>query len=181
MWMNFKTFRNWPWYTLILIQNGSLKYYVENGLKLSFLKDYRTFIFSFPPDYKCWKNNLSYGILGTQFPFPAINWKYRVYVCLIPICQLNSSEIKFITQFLRLFISYMLDHGLLGIPFIRWKYPDSNQCHTDGKFKLGVHMFVSHYLSCITLISEVYLSTCLRCYFWCYLWQVIMETGIWKA
>lgn len=89
----------------------SLKYYVENGLKLSFLKDYRTFIFSFLPDYKCWKNNLSYGILGTQFPFPAINWKYRVYVSLIPICQLNSSEIKFIIQFLRLFISYMLDHA----------------------------------------------------------------------
>lgn len=99
---------------------GRLIYYVENGLKMSFfLKDYRTFIFSFPPDYKCWKNNLSYGILGTQFPFPEINWKYRVYVCLIPICQLNSSKIKSIVQFLRLFISYMLDHGLLGTPFIR--------------------------------------------------------------
>lgn len=99
---------------------GSLIYYVENGLKLSFFfKDYRTFIFSFPPDYKCWKNNLSYGILGTQFSFPEINWKYRVYVYLIPICQLNSSKIKSIIQFLRLFISYMLDHGLLGTPFIR--------------------------------------------------------------
>lgn len=96
-----------------------------------FFKDYRTFIFSFPPDYKCWKNNLSYGILGTQFPFPEINWKYRVYVCLIPICQLNSSKIKSIVQFLRLFISYMLDHGLLGTPFIRWKIQDSSLTLTD--------------------------------------------------
>lgn len=131
-------------YSTFLIQTGSLKYYVENGLKLSFLKDYRTFIFFFPPDYKCWKNNLSYGILGTQFPFPAINWKYRVYVCLIPICQLNSSEIKAIIPFLRLLISCMLDHGLLGIPFIRRKHQGSNLCHTDGKFKLDLHILASH-------------------------------------
>ena len=148
MWMNFKRFRNWPWYTHSLIQTGSLKYYVENGLKLSFLKDYRTFIFSFPPDYKCWKNNLSYGILGTQFPFPAIKKEYRVYVYLIPICQPNSSEIKPIIQFLRLFIRYMLDHGLLGISFIRWKSPGSNLCHIDSKFKLDVHMFC--FLSAVT-------------------------------
>lgn len=174
MWMNFKRFRSWPWYTHNLIQTGSLKYYVENGLKLSFLKDYRTFIFSFPPDYKCWKNNLSYGILGTQFPFPAINWKYRVYVCLIPICQPNSSEIKSIIQFLRLFISYMLDHALLGIPFIRGKSPASNLCHTDSKFKLDVHMFcyvctanLVYWLSQIVIISKVYLYTSLRCSFWC--------------
>lgn len=139
--MNFKRFRSWPWYTHSLFQTGSLKYYVENGLKLSFLKDYRTFIFSFLPDYKCWKKNLSYGILGIQFPFPAINKEYRAYVYLIPICQPNSSEIKPIIQFLRLFISYMLDHGLLEIPFIRWESPGSKLCHIDSKFKLDVHTF----------------------------------------
>lgn len=114
------------------------------------LKDYRTFIFSFPPDYKCWKNNLSYGILGTQFPFPATNWKYRVYACLIPICQLNSSEIKSIIQFLRLFISYMLDHGPWGVPFISWKNQGPNLCYTDGKFNLD--------LQCLFLISWHILS-----------------------
>lgn len=30
--------------------------------------------FLFSPDYSHWKNNLSRGILGTQNPFPAINW-----------------------------------------------------------------------------------------------------------
>lgn len=95
-------------------------------------------------------------------------------LCLIPICQPNSSEIKSIIQFLRLFISYMLDHALLGIPFIRGKSPGSNLCHSDSKFKLEVHMFcyvctsnLVSWLSHIVIISKVYLYTSLRCYFLC--------------